>query len=318
METRILANIKDKKKKRFPIKAIISSALAVAVVVGCVGGAYYKNNNDDNNVTYVDRPFSVMVVNASDDMNITEEISENAVKVPDLYMLYNSDDTVEMSSKTGFYVDGDDIDYVQYKCENGELVYLESAKLFYDIENQNYYNVIIPVPDSDLDEVNKLIDSSYINPEEYALKEYAKSHDLSQYFDDKDYDLNDYQVEFDKCSDIGYPENNDGYAFYLVVSDWGDSYYQSTDYIDEVTVRNYELSENTLKNFTDDEIIDMYSADYIPTDAASVLLDNPDIDMSELPTDEITIIVTFKDGTKAKKIVTVSFDDDGYAQFAFK
>lgn len=40
--------------------------------------------------------------------------------------------------------------------------------------------------------------------------------------------------------------------------------------------------------------------------------------LSELPEDEITIIVTFKDGKKAKKVITVSFDDNGDAVFAYK
>ncbi len=57
---------------------------------------------------------------------------------------------------------------------------------------------------------------------------------------------------------------------------------------------------------------------YYPHRAADALLENPDMKKSELPGDEITVTVTFKDGKKARKVITVSFDDEGYAQFSLK
>lgn len=334
METRILANIKHKKKKHSVFKPVLSGVLALAAVAACISSVNYKNADKDS-VTYVDRPFSVMVAVASDDFEITQEIGENAISLPLLKIDYDSEGSIERNLKTGesklspivetdsecgLSVVGDDIDYVQYKCNNDYLVYFDSMRMFYDIENQNYYSVIIPVPDDRLEEVNNLINKYNVNPEENALKSYAENYDISAYFGDNDTDLDKYQITFMKCSDLGYPQNNDGCAFYLAENGWVDKYIQNSNLneLNEITVNYYELSENTLKNFTDDEIREMSAVEYYPSQASDALFENPDIDKSKLPGDEITVIVTFKNGEKAKKVISVSFDDEGYAQFAYK
>ena len=328
METRILAGVKEKRKKHFPLKAVISGALALVVAVTCIGGIHYKT-------TYTDRPFSVMIVSASDDVLTTEEISDDAVRLPIMQISYEEESVSSYNTQTGetqltpsvsttdecgLSVTGDDIDYVQYECKNDDLSYFNVLKVYYDIENQNYYTVIIPVPDNRLEEVKNIINEYSINPEEQALKRYAETYDISQHFGNKNTDLDEYQVQFEKCSDIGYPQNNDGYAFYLVENEWAEEYTQDTlsSNQSEVTVKNYELSDTTLKHFTDEEIREMYSVYYYPHRAADALLENPDMKKSELPGDEITVTVTFKDGKKARKVITVSFDDEGYAQFSLK
>ena len=79
---------------------------------------------------------------------------------------------------------------------------------------------------------------------------------------------------------------------------------------------NYDLSEETLNSVYPDYRECIYkNFGYYPTEAILTLIKNPDMNKSELPGDEITIIATFKDGKRAKKVISVSFNEDGYAQF---
>lgn len=89
-------------------------------------------------------------------------------------------------------------------------------------------------------------------------------------------------------------------------------------YDSDITVDYYELNERTLAGFTDEEVTAMYAVNYYPYRATDILFENPDVDKSTLPGDEITVTVTFKDGKKAKKVITVSFDEDGNGIFAYK
>lgn len=322
MQTRILANIKDKKKKHFPFKALIGGAVALVLAAGIFTAVYY------NTPKYVDRPFSVMVVDASDDMVISKEIEEEAMNLPNGMRLTNEEEDGEVVSSeddSGFYISGDDIDYVQYSSENGSFYYVDFMRMICDLENDDYYSAVIPVSDEDAETVNQWINErrSALNVDRAAFKEYIKTHDVSEYFKEKSDDPEDYFVEFNKCSEVAGYEDHNGYAFFLVSIDKNESYYDGTginyDFKSELTVKRYDVSEETFKKYyPDEDFIALSSPAYSPDQAIYALLDNPDMDKSELPGDEITIIVTFKDGKKAKKVITVSFDEEGYAQFACK
>lgn len=324
METRILANIKDKRKKSFPLKQVLSGALAIAIVAGCAGGMHYKNNN-----TYIDRPFSVMVVNASDDLIISEEIAEDQLIFPSLHIgveketdgeggyssnVYGEDDT-------GIGVVGEDIDYVQYQSKNGSLMYQDTLKTWYDMENGDFYQVIIPVADEDVKEINNFLDETTMNPEEYALKKYMENHDTSKYFGKYNPD-DDYWVYFGKyCDHIGLKNDSEDYAFFLYnTENYTEDYFQDTwdGELSEITVKMYSLSDKGTSALTEEEKKTLGNVSYFPDGASNALYENPQMKLSELPEDEITIIVTFKDGKKAKKVITVSFDDNGDALFSYK
>lgn len=315
METRILANIKEKRKKAFTIKAVLSGALALAVAVGCFGGIQYKKQN-----MYVDRPFSVMVVDASEDVPITTELGDTDVVIPNLQIVNEEDGTLSAESDVGFYVTGDDVDFVQYQSNTGNFYGYDIQKDLYDKQNRNYYTAVIPVPDDEAQEMVKYIYNQKMNPETAGIKYYAQTHDLSEYFSGEDVDFNDYWVYFEKCSDmVGY-ENEDGYAFFVVDAEKAGLYYYNTQLNEtgDLTIKYYDLHESTLNLCGDDYLAEMNNIGYSPDAAFEALDNNPDMDKSELPGDEITIIVTFKDGKKAKKVIGVSFDKDGYAQFASK
>lgn len=315
MGNRILANIKEHKKRKFPLKPVLSGALAFAVALGCFGAAQYKTS-------YVDRPFSVMAVDASDDVPVTAEISENAMNIPNHFQLiHNDDSTIETNGDMGFYVVGDDIDYVQYQSKTGSFYYYDAKKAAFDQQNRNYFTAVIPVADDEAEEIKSYIGSMMFNPEIEGIKHYAKTHDLSSYFSEENVDFNQYWVYFDLCANtIGY-ENEPGYAFFLIEAEKAAEYYYVTSCNEDstdLTVYNYELSESTIKLFDDYYSDEMNNIGYSPDEAVNALSENPDINMSELPGDEITITVVFKDGKRARKTIAVSFDNEGYAQFKFK
>ncbi len=325
MQTRILANIKEKRKKRLPLKVALSSVLAVAVVaVSCTWGVQYKNAN-----TYIDRPFSVMVVNASDDLIISEEINENQLMFPSLHIGVKKESNgadgyssnVYGDEDTGIGVYAEDIDYVQYQTMNGRLMYQDVLKTWYDMENGDFYQVIIPVAKEDVKKINDFLDESTVNPEKYALKKYMEVHDTSKYFGKYKPD-DDYWVYFGKyCDHIGLKNDSEDYAFFLYnTENYAEDYIQDTwnEKLSEITVKMYPLSEKGTSAMTEKEKKTLGNVSYFPDGASDALYENPQMKLSELPEDEITIIVTFKDGKKSKKTVTVAFDDDGNAIFKCK
>lgn len=313
MESRLLAVIKDKHKKHFPLKHVLSGVLVMTVALGCCGAVYYQE-------PYVDRPFSVMLVDASDDIPVTAELDDDTVTIPDMQIIYDKKDgTIETNYEFGFGVVSDDIDFVQYKSKNGSFIYEDWQKVLFDQQNRNYFTHVIPVADDEVQEISEYIDGQLFNPEEAGLRHYAETHDLSEYFGSEDLDFGNYWVYFNKCADVVGYENEPGYAFFIIDMEKGISYSYYTmlddnDSATDLTVRNYELSESTQKHI-DDELKYVH---YSPDAAIDAIFDNPDINKSELPDDEITIIATFKDGKKAKKVISVFFNEEGFAQFSVK
>lgn len=313
METRLLEKIKTSKKKHFPLKPVLCGALALAVVVGCAGGMHYKT-------AYTDRPFSVIVVSASDEITNSAVIGDKEISLPELTVEASEDNSVYTDNNAGFAVSGNDIDYIQYKSENGYFFYADELKMIRDKLNGNYYAAVIPVSDSDAQNINLLLKSKSV---ESVFDDYVSSHNVSEYFSGTSTDMYNYQVEFFKCSDeIGY-DDKDGYAFFLTDLSRVMDYYSGTGVVangaETLTVDRYDIPQDELeKYYTDDEILMMTSVGYQPQAAVEALLDDPNMDKSKLPSDEITITVTFKDGKKAKKVITVSFDSGGTAHFAYK
>ncbi len=317
MESRVLEKIKTSKKKHFPLKPVLSGVLALAIIAAGAGGIHYKT-------TYTDRPFSIIVVSASDEITDSAVIGDKEIFLPELtvdaYADSSGDTGVYTDNNAGFAVSGDDIDYVQYKCENGYFFYADELKMIRDMLNGDYYAAVIPVSDADAQNINGQLKSKSA---ETVFDDYASSHDVSEYFSGISTDLYDYQVEFLKCSDvIGY-DDKDGYAFFLTDLADTSEYFSGTGVVangvDTLTVDRYDISNEVLeRHYSADGILMLTNVGYQPQAAVDALLDDPDMDKSTLPGDEITITVTFKDGKKAKKVITVSFDNEGTAHFAYK
>ena len=317
MESRVLENIKTSNKKHFPLKSVLSGVLAFAVIAACAGGVHYKT-------TYTDRPFSVIVVSASDEITNSAVIGDKEISLPELTVEADADSSgdtgVYTNNNAGFAVSGDDIDYIQYKSENGYFFYADELKMIRDKLNGDYYAAVIPVSYADAQNINSLLKSKSV---ETVFDDYVSSHNVSEYFSGISTDMYNYQVEFLKCSDeIGY-DDEDGYAFFLTDLSKTMDYYSGTGIVangaETLTVDRYDISKEVLeKYYNEDEILMMTNVGYQPQAAVEALLNDPNMDKSTLPGDEITITVTFKDGKKARKVITVSFDSKGTAHFAYK
>lgn len=72
----------------------------------------------------------------------------------------------------------------------------------------------------------------------------------------------------------------------------------------------------TIDNLDENEAIELF---YSPEEAISILLKskNPNYDYTTLPSDTLTIFVTFNDGSTAEKQIKTSFDKDGYMQMEY-
>ncbi|MGN0534894.1 MAG: hypothetical protein ACI4IR_02715 [Eubacterium sp.] len=72
----------------------------------------------------------------------------------------------------------------------------------------------------------------------------------------------------------------------------------------------------TIDNLGENEAIELF---YSPEEAISILLKskNPNYDYTTLPSDTLTISVTFNDGSTAEKQIKTSFDKDGYMQMEY-
>lgn len=75
-------------------------------------------------------------------------------------------------------------------------------------------------------------------------------------------------------------------------------------------------SEITIEYLGEKEAMEVF---YSPQEAISVLLEtkNSEFDYTTLPSDTLTISVTFKDGSTAEAQIKTSFDKDGYMQMEY-
>lgn len=312
MESRLWENIKDKKKKRFPFKAVISCTLAFAVVAAGAGGIYYST-------TYTNRPFSVAVVYA--DSGIAQ-LDSGTVSLPE-FTVSADWEGVLTDNDAGLSVYAEDIESVEYKTKNGSLIYADQYGILYKQMNREYYAAVIPVSNADADKINLSIKHGSA---ESALVNYMESNDVSEYFSGSTDSLGDYIVDFLKCSDVVGYYDEPGYAFFLtelgkITEDYMIAGAMAPDGSDSITVKYYDVPEEIVDKSPDTDLVFHFKlgeVGYVPSAATDVLFSDPDMDKSKLPADEITITVTFKDGKKARKTVNVSFDQDGAAQFVMK
>lgn len=73
-------------------------------------------------------------------------------------------------------------------------------------------------------------------------------------------------------------------------------------------------SQITIENIGDKEVLAVL---YKPEEAIDALFKTDEVDYSRLPSDTITVSVTFKNGSKAEKKIKTSFDKEGCMQMEY-
>lgn len=307
METRLSAKVSDYKKPKVSplIKRIGAATLALAIVCTGVGANYaVKNNGSDLDFT---------IVAYAMDGKSKHTLSDDEVVLTDFRFNYQRDAVKEGDSPINYMSEEKTFDF-GIDAENVAEATFESENYGFDIyddnmrdnqfEREDYYIIKIPLNDEEIIKFSKIEIFEEDRTEKKFLKEMMKNRDLSAYFGDNSMNVDDYRVHrvldttSDKIKEFGLEDF--GYItsyFYLVKKD---VYEDITRGGKSVTAKNYD---------DDDRIHDIMFDNW---KAVEIVNENPDMKLSDLPKDRITVTVKFTSGETVTKHILAEFDDNGY------
>lgn len=320
MEKRLGEKISDsapkKRGKKKILVAAASCALSLAVLVTGLGFGALPKNSTGNEQTADGQNSGgnrfIMSVSAEEvsvpieDASVTFPIGKLSVG----YDEYNQPE-VHYSAENMLSVSGKNIAYVTYRSEFGTFNVTDFDKRHYLVENNLYYDVIVPYAeeyeginnDKRLNIMMEHIENgdydAYLkNTEMKAKDEYAGV----DYIDFGE--VTEYGIELNFTIDV---DNSDDYpvvAMGLV----------STDSYDKVQLGGLspseEIKEYTFENYFNKES-EIGSISWNCFEYADMLLENPEMPLSQLPHDTVTVEVKFNDGTTQTQKYDFSFNDSG-------
>ncbi len=307
METRLSAKVSDYKKPKVSplIKRIGATALALAIVCTGVGANYaVKNNKSDLDFT---------IVAYAMDGESKHTLSDDEVVFTDLQFIYRRDEVKEgdspinyMSTRYSldFGIDAENVAEATFESENYGFDIFDDNMRDNQFERDDYYIVKIPLNDEEIIKFSKIEIFEEDRTEKNFLKEMMKSRDLSAYFGDNSMNVDDYRIyrvrdtTSDKIKEFGL--ENLGYIssyFYLV----------KKDVYEDITRGGKTV---TAKNYNDEDRI--HGIEFDDWTAVELINENPDMKLSDLPKDKITVTVKFTSGETVTKHILAEFDDDGY------
>lgn len=307
METRLSAKVSDYKKPKVSplIKRIGAAALALAIVCTGVGANYaVKNNKSDLDFT---------IVAYAMDGESKHTLSDDEVVFTDLQFIYRRDEVKEgdspinyMSTRYSldFGIDAENVAEATFESENYGFDIFDDNMRDNQFERDDYYIVKIPLNDEEIIKFSKIEIFEEDRTEKNFLKEMMKSRDLSAYFGDNSMNVDDYRIyrvrdtTSDKIKEFGL--ENLGYIssyFYLV----------KKDVYEDITRGGKTV---TAKNYNDEDRI--HGIEFDDWTAVELINENPDMKLSDLPKDKITVTVKFTSGETVTKHILAEFDDDGY------
>lgn len=301
METRLTAKVSDYKKPKISplIKRIGAATLALAIVCTGVGANYaVKNNRSDLDFT---------IVAYAMDGKSKHTLSDDEVVLTDLQLIYERDkakENISIENKVDFGIDAENVAEATFESENYGFDIYDDNMRDNQFERDDYYIIKIPLNDEEIIKFSKIEIFEEDRTEKKFLKEMMKNRDLSAYFGDNSMNVDDYRVHrvlnttSDKIKEFGLEDF--GYItsyFYLVKKD-----------IYEDITRNGKSV--TAKNYNDEDRI--HGIMFDTWTAVWLIKDNPDMKLSDLPKDKITVTVKFTSGETVTKHILAEFDDDGY------
>lgn len=308
MKTRLSAKVNDyKKPKASPlIKRIGAAALALAIVCTGVGANYaVKNNKSDLDFT---------IVAYAMDGESKHTLSDDEVVFTDLQFIYNRDEVedgnnpinyMETTNTFGFGIDAENVAQATFESKHYSFDIYDDNMRKNQFERDDYYIVKIPLNDEEIIKFSKIdVFDIEDRTQKKFLKEMMKNRDLSEYFGDNSMNVDDYhihdvldsspdKIKYYGLEDIGYITSH----FYLV----------KNDVYEDITRGGKSV---TAKNYSDDDRI--HDIMFDTWTAVELINENPDMKLSDLPKDNITVTVTFKSGETATKHILAEFDDNGY------
>lgn len=301
METRLSAKVSDYKKPKVSplIKRIGATALALAIVCTGVGANYaVKNNRSDLDFT---------IVAYAMDGKSKHTLSDDEVVLTDLQLIYERDkakENISIENKVDFGIDAENVAEATFESENYGFDIYDDNMRDNQFERDDYYIIKIPLNDEEIIKFSKIEIFEEDRTEKKFLKEMMKNRDLSAYFGDNSMNVDDYRVHrvlnttSDKIKEFGLEDF--GYItsyFYLV----------KKDVYEDITRNGKSV---TAKNYNDEDRI--HGIMFDTWTAVWLIKDNPDMKLSDLPKDKITVTVKFTSGETVTKHILAEFDDDGY------
>lgn len=301
METRLSAKVSDYKKPKVSplIKRISAAALALAIVCTGIGANYaVKNNRSDLDFT---------IVAYAQDGKSKHTLSDDEVVLTDLQLIYERDkakENISIENKVDFGIDAENVAEATFESENYGFDIFDDNMRDNQFERDDYYIIKIPLNDEEIIKFSKIEIFEEDRTEKKFLKEMMKNRDLSAYFGDNSMNVDDYRIyrvrdtTSDKIKEFGLEDF--GYIssyFYLV----------KKDVYEDITRNGKSV---TAKNYNDEDRI--HGIMFDTWTASRCIYENPDMKLSDLPKDKITVTVKFTSGETVTKHILAEFDDNGY------
>lgn len=301
METRLSAKVSDYKKPKVSplIKRISAAALALAIVCTGIGANYaVKNNRSDLDFT---------IVAYAQDGKSKHTLSDDEVVLTDLQLIYERDkakENISIEHKIDFGIDSENVAEATFESENYGFDIFDDNMRDNQFERDDYYIIKIPLNDEEIIKFSKIEIFEEDRTEKKFLKEMMKNRDLSAYFGDNSMNVDDYRIyrvrdtTSDKIKEFGLEDF--GYIssyFYLV----------KKDVYEDITRNGKSV---TAKNYNDEDRI--HGIMFDTWTASRCIYENPDMKLSDLPKDKITVTVKFTSGETVTKHILAEFDDNGY------
>ena len=322
IKNKVLDKAANNSKIPFSPKKFIAVAAVFALILSVGFGAYRSSSvnvvNDDGTsrkTAQSSLDFSI-VAYAKENENGVKVISDDDVTLTNIKITLNEEadgySISAQSSDDGLSVRSDaDIETVIFECENGLFTYIDSPLRNYLISQNKYYSAVIPITEDQFNEFNSAMEESdgrgTADIKEEFVKNLLSSKDCSQYIYDDNFNIskiseNKYSVY---ASDMA-GEDENYYDYCVLIVEKAVVLSTLQDNTNSVTAKTYQLGD------------EIGNVRYYPEYATEYLLNNQDVDFSELPTDNIKITVKFKNGQSAVKEIITQFNSDGVLTMKYK
>lgn len=312
LKNKVIQNAESNHKIMFSPKKIIAVAAAFVLIVAGGFGIYRASSvnpvNNDGTTQQSAIDFSIIAY-AKENKNDGDVISDDDVTLTNIKITLNEDSDGYLvsaeSDDEGLSVRSDaDIDTVTFECQNGTFSYIDNPLINYLISQKKYYSAVIPITEEQYNEYNNALANSDNNTrskiKEELVRNILNSKDCSQYIYTDDFDVSkistsEYSVD---ASDMAGADEN-YYDYCILIRDCDDTSAALQSNTKTVVAKTYQQGD------------EIGYVSYYPDYAMKYLLENPNADFSELPTDNIKITVKFKNGQSATKEIVTQFDSDG-------
>ena len=244
------------------------------------------SDSTDNTFETGKNHYFVMSVYAAENEKETETvIHEKTVTFPYYKLnklIFNNDGSMEFDEKgdLSLSVKGKNIESVKLQCKNGELYAWHIDMFEYLCSTNQLYDIIVPYSaEYENKNVNERLDTMYSHIENGDYDEYFTEHSKKPY-------------EEYKGADIVYDSNGKEIGVGLVSNETYAKFNLSTS--SENSKKDF-VESFILHNILDKEDFDAYVS--FSPNWYDILFENPDMAFTDLPHEEITVDVTFKDGS---------------------